>query len=250
MTVALKSRCEEQAERRERLEAISQLAAKVAHHLNNHLQVIIGCTMLAVEDLPDGHPAQEMLSQVLRGGERAAELAGQLLSISRQQTLNLETLDVNMVLADQLEKLQEICHDGISIRFRPQAQPGLVKADRSSIEQIVLTLCLNARDAMPGGGLLTLTTADLEPDTEILAQFGPLRPGPYVLIEVSDTGSGIDPAMACHIFEPFFTTKPTGQGTGLGLATVHGLVKQHQGVVLCRSEPNLGAVFQVYLPAI
>jgi two-component system, cell cycle sensor histidine kinase and response regulator CckA len=153
-----------------------------------------------------------------------------------------------MILADQLDHLKQICGDGIRVCMDAHARPALIEADRESVEQIVLTLVLNARDAMPDGGVLTLTTANAEPDQAIGGQDGRPRPGSYVLVEVSDSGCGIDPAMIDRIFEPFFTTKPTGHGTGLGLPAVHGLVKQHHGVVRCHSELGRGTAFRVYLP--
>jgi len=246
--VAEKTRLEMQYLESQKFEAIGRLAGGVAHDFNNLLQVINGYAALAAGDLPPDHPARPLVDQVLQAGERASALVGQLLTVSRRQVLDLQPLDLDLVIAEMFDQLRQAVGQAIDLRFRPQAQGGPIQADRTALERIVLNLCLNARDAMPGGGVLTLATEDVEFDAAACKKCAWAEPGAYLLLEVTDTGAGMTPELQERIFEPFFTTKATGKGTGLGLATVHSLVNQHGGLVRCESEPGRGSVFQVYLP--
>jgi len=244
-----KAALEKQYLQAQKLEAVGQLAGGVAHDFNNLLQIINGYAALAIADLPADHPAAASLAQVRRAGESASRLADQLLSISRKRPLDIDVLDPNLFIAELLEMLRRVIGDGIRIAYHPRSQTGTILVDRCSLEQVLLNLCVNARDAMPGGGVLTLATEDVVFDAKACRGHVWAQPGPYVRIDVGDTGCGMPPAVAERIFEPFFTTKPLGRGTGLGLSAVQGLVGQHGGAVFCRSELGRGTVFQVYLPA-
>jgi signal transduction histidine kinase len=238
---------EMQLRQAQKMEMIGQLAGGVAHDFNNLLAVIFGhCEMLAMK-LPQESPGRDSVDQIGRAAERAAALTRRLLAFSRQQVLEPQLLDLNLLVADMEKMLQRLI--GENVRLITVLQPGLnrVLADPSQIDQIIMNLAVNGRDAMPKGGRLTLQTRDLELDAE--TQSGQ-RPGRYVLLAVMDTGCGMTPKVQARIFEPFFTTKGVGQGTGLGLAMVSGIVQQNGGHIVVHSLPGIGTTFKIYLPAV
>jgi two-component system, cell cycle sensor histidine kinase and response regulator CckA len=239
---------EEQLRNAQHLEAIGRLAGGVAHDFNNILSIIMGHGELLLRTAREDERLRTGLEQIRRAADRAASLTQQLLAFSRKQVLQPKVLDLNEAVADVQKMLARVIGEDIELeaRLHPSLMP--VKADPGQMEQVLMNLAINARDAMPQGGRLTMETANLE----IPAEQGrdlELAPGRYVMLRVSDTGHGMDPATLAHIFEPFFTTKPRGKGTGLGLATVYGIVKQSGGNILAESNPGHGSVFRIYLPA-
>ena len=215
-------------ERAQRLEALGQLAGGIAHDFNNLLGVITGHSQLAQQLLPRDHPASAGIEQVVKASERAAALTHQLLSLSRAPSRGPHALDLNAVVDGVAAMLQRVISEDVEFDVRPGAALGPVRADPGEIEQILLNLALNARDAMPMGGRLGIETRNAELAEEEAALVG-LAPGPYVVLAVSDSGTGMDAQTRERIFEPFFTTKPEGRGSGLGLATVHGIVERCGG---------------------
>lgn len=242
-------RLEKQLLQAQKMEAIGQLAGGIAHDFNNILQAIKGYAELATDDLDAGHPARRSIQQVTNASERAAKLVGQLLAFGRRQILEPAHLEVNEVITGLTGMLERIIGEHIRLAFIPGHHLSTVHADRTMLEQVVVNLCVNARDAMPKGGKLTIETENVGIDDEYCQQNLWAHPGRYVLITVTDTGCGMDAATMEHIFEPFFTTKGTGKGTGLGLSTVYGIIRQHEGMVRVYSELNKGTTFKVYLPA-
>ncbi len=243
-------RLERQLLQAQKMEAIGQLAGGVAHDFNNILQAINGYTELALEDTSAGHPAQRSLAEIAKAAERAGKLVGQLLAFSRRQLLEPAHLDLNDVVGNLVGMLGRVIGEHIHLDCIPGHQLGTVRADRIMVEQVLLNLSVNARDAMPQGGRLTLETENVCFDSDYCAQNLWARPGRYVLLSVTDTGCGMDAATLEHIFEPFFTTKETGKGTGLGLSMVYGIVRQHEGMVRVYSEVGKGTTFKLYLPII
>ncbi|MBM2812241.1 MAG: hypothetical protein HW416_3000, partial [Chloroflexi bacterium] len=234
----------------QKMEAIGQLAGGIAHDFNNLLTVIIGFGNLVLErtDLPIG--AQAQLGEVVKAGERAAALTNQLLAFGRRQNLQPQVLDLNVVLADIEQLLAQLVGAPIDLIKRPASDLGSVQADPGQIEQVIVNLVVNARDAMPDGGQLTIETTNVELDAW-LGHVGMAVPaGSYVRLLLRDTGTGMDPETLARIFEPFFTTKEPGKGTGLGLASVYGIVTQSGGHVRVESKPGVGTVFEIYLPRV
>jgi len=230
-----------------KMEAVGQLAGGIAHDFNNILNVIGGYTELIMSKLPAGDQLCRNAERVLAATRRAADLVAQLLAFSRKQMLTTRVLNLNSVIGDILEMVRRLIREDIQLIFSPDSDLDLVSADQSQIEQVIINLTVNARDAMGEGGELRITTRNVR-----VGPFGSniptLPPGEYVNVTVADTGSGMDKETLARIFEPFFTTKEFGLGTGLGLSTVYGIVKQSGGEILVESEPGRGATFAIYLP--
>jgi two-component system, cell cycle sensor histidine kinase and response regulator CckA len=239
---------EDQLRQGQKMEAVGRLAGGVAHDFNNYLTAILGYSEILAHELGPRHAARDRVEQIHRAGERAAALTRQLLALSRRQNLEPEVLDLAELVRGLLTMIGRLL--GEDIRLTMVAPPGLgrVEADRSQLEQVILNLAVNARDAMPQGGSLTFELRDVELDrAQASARVG-LRPGPHVVLKVSDTGTGMDAKVLERIFEPFFTTKARGKGTGLGLSTVHGIVHQSNGVIAVTSAPGRGTTFEIHLP--
>jgi CheY-like chemotaxis protein/two-component sensor histidine kinase len=227
------------------MEAMGLLAAGGAHDFNNLLTVISGYCQLAQARVQPGHPVLRDLEEVAKAGDRAANLTRQLLAFSRQQVLEPRVLDLNEVIEDVEKMLRRLLGADVELRFRPAQDLGRVRADAGQIEQVLLNLIVNARDAMPDGGRISVETENAE-----INGAAELPSGPYVLLTVTDTGCGMDAKTASRIFEPFFTTKEVGRGTGLGLSTVHGIVKQSGGHIAVQSEPGQGTTFRIHFPRV
>ncbi len=234
----------------QRMEAVGRLAGGVAHDFNNLLTIISGYTELLLGEMESGHALREPVVVIRQAGEQAAALTQQLLAFSRRQIVQPRVLDVNRVVSDLARMLQRVIGEDVDLRTDLAADIPHVRADPRQIEQVLMNLAVNARDAMPQGGTLRIETATVGLDAQQV-RFLPGAPaGCYVRLAVSDSGCGMDEATRARIFEPFFTTKEIGKGTGLGLATVYGIVKQADGHLHVSSEPGRGTAFQVYLPAI
>jgi len=232
----------------QKMEAIGHLTGGVAHDFNNLLQVINGSTELALERTDNAEFVKKMLIEVAGAGERAARLVRQLLLFSRRQIMRPETLDLNGVVDDLLKLLRRVIEEHIRLEWVPGHRLGTIRADRSMMEQALMNLCVNARDAMPDGGVLTIESQSVVINEEFCETHAWAKPGRYVLVCVTDTGHGMSPEICDHMFEPFFTTKGEGQGTGLGLSTVYGIITQHEGMITAYSEVGKGTTFKVYLP--
>lgn len=244
-----KAKLEEQLRQAQKMESIGRLAGGVAHDFNNLLTVIHGYCALMQEQIPTGDPLMEDLGQIQRASERASSLTRQLLAFSRQQVLAPTVLDLNELIANLQKMLGRLIGEDITLETALQPELWPIIADPGQIEQVIMNLVVNARDAMPTGGKLTLETDNVYIDPDYAQIHIEIPVGPCVLLTITDTGYGIDRTTQAHIFEPFFTTKEQGKGTGLGLATVYGIVKQSGGHVTVHSEPGQGATFKIYLPA-
>ena len=240
---------EEQLRQSQKMEAIGRLAGGVAHDFNNLLSVIISYGELLLrlfEEIPPA--AKKQINQIIQSGNRAAELTSQLLAFSRQQVLEPKIVNINDILNDLANMLIRVIGEDIDLLLIPSEELDLVRVDRTQLEQVVLNLVVNARDAMPHGGQIILETANVSLDSNYLKKRPNVKPGKYVMVAVSDTGHGMGEAILANIFEPFFTTKDKGQGTGLGLATVHGIVNQSGGHIWVYSELEKGTTFKIYFP--
>jgi len=232
-----------------KMEAVGRLAGGIAHDFNNILQVITGNVAMASMDAPDGHPVHDSLAEISRAGERAVNLVQQLLAFSRREELRLRPVDIGALVVDTARMLHRLIGEDIALDVRPAPGALPVLGDPGRIEQVLLNLCVNARDAMPDGGKLTIDTEIMDLDEEYCRNRPETRPGKYVVVAVSDDGCGIPKEIQHRIFEPFFSTKEVGHGTGLGLATVYAIVRQHGGFINLYSEIGLGTTFRFYLPA-
>ncbi len=239
-----------QLQQSQKLEAIGQLAGGVAHDFNNLLTAILGYTDLSLRRTDVEDSIRRNLEETRKAAERAASLIRQLLAFSRKQILEPKVLDLNVVVRDMHKMLTRLIGENIDLATRQAGDLGIVKADPCQVEQIIVNLVVNARDAMPRGGKVTIETANMTIDDTDALKHPSVKPGPYVMLAVSDTGTGIDEETQARIFEPFFTTKEVGKGTGLGLSTVYGIVKQSGGNIWVYSEPGAGTVFKVYLPRV
>ena len=249
--ITKRKQLEEQFRQAQKMEAVGRLSGGVAHDFNNLLGVIIGYGEVIQEGLATTHPLRGSVDEILKAGHRAASLTRQLLAFSRQQVLDPRVLDLNAVVKDMEKMLKRLIGEDVELKTDLRPALACVKADESQIEQVVLNLVINARDAMPHGGNLTLATSDFYMDENFVRRYPyPVNVGNYILLNVSDSGIGMDPATKARIFEPFFTTKEKGKGTGLGLSMVYGIVKQSNGYIDVSSEIGIGTSFEIYLPKV
>jgi CheY-like chemotaxis protein len=232
------------------MEAIGRLAGGVAHDFNNLLGVIIGYSELALDQIGPANAVRGQVEQIRKAGERASALTRQLLAFSRQQVLDTKTLNLNAIISDMAQMLLRLIGEDVELQTKLDSELHAIRGDQGQIEQVIMNLAVNARDAMPQGGKLMIETRNTTVEDDELQRRTPMTPGDYILLTISDTGVGMDTETQAHIFEPFFTTKAQGKGTGLGLATVYGVVKQSGGYIWVYSEPGVGATFKVYLPRI
>jgi two-component system cell cycle sensor histidine kinase/response regulator CckA len=234
----------------QKLETVGKLAGGVAHEFNSILTAIIGQSELILDDLPPGHALSENAAGIRKAAERAATLTRQLLAYGRKTFLRPESLDLNQVIASMEVTIRHLVGRAVDVRIVPVADLHNVKADAGQIEQVIMNLVMNATDAMPNGGKLTLETANVSFDQETVRAYPDLKPADYVMLAISDTGTGMSEAVKTRVFEPFFTTKGIGQGTGLGLSTCYGIIKQSGGHISVYSEPGRGTIFKIYLPEV
>lgn len=241
---------EAQFRQAQKMEGIGRLAGGVAHDLNNLLTVINGTIELTLPEVATSEKIRSDLLEIRRATDRAAKLTRQMLAFSRQQVLRIEVLDLNEVVAAIMSMITRVIGEDVQVERQLAGDLRHIRADESQLEQVILNLAVNARDAMPGGGTITVQTANVELDQAFAAAHVTVTPGPHVLLRVSDTGVGMDAATMARVFEPFFTTKEPGKGTGLGLATVYGIVKQSGGTVWVESSVGRGATFSIYFPVV
>ena len=239
---------EAQLRQAQKMDAVGQLAGGIAHDFNNLLSVILAYGQMVAEGLPRESPFRESLEEIVKAGTRAAELTGQLLSFSRRQVMDLRVVNLNDVLVDVESMLRRMVGEDVEFDIVLSAEPVRCRADTAHLGQVLMNLAVNARDAMPDGGKLIIEIGTAELDDDYVKTHADARPGPHAMISVTDTGCGMSPETQARIFDPFFTTKPDGRGTGLGLSTVYGIVKQIGGNVWVYSEVGQGTTIKVYLP--
>jgi two-component system cell cycle sensor histidine kinase/response regulator CckA len=245
-----RKRLEVQLFQSQKLETVGKLVGGIAHEFNSILTVIIGQSELLLAELPSGSPLVKNATEISKAVGRASTLTQQLLASGRKQTLRLEVLDLNSVLAGMESSLRQLMGHGVAVRIACASGLGTVKADAGQIEQVIMNLATNAADAMPNGGELTLETANVTLDREQDSRFPEMKPGEYVVLAIKDTGEGMSEEIKARLFEPFFTTKGIGQGTGLGLSTCYGIIKQSGGHISVASELAQGSTFKIYLPQV
>ncbi len=248
--ISERRRLQVQLQQATKMEAVGRLAGGVAHDFNNLLNVIIGYSELMLERRNSGEFLERGAREIRKAADRAAGLTRQLLAFSRQQVLEPKVLDLHDIISEMKDLLLRMLGEDVELVVTPAEDLGRVRADPGQIGQVIMNLAANSRDAMPQGGRFMVETANFVVDEAFAAEHANMPPGPYVLLSVTDTGSGMTPEIRSHIFEPFFTTKEKGKGTGLGLATVYGIVKQSGGYIWVYSEPEQGATFKVYLPRV
>ena len=241
---------EEQLRQWQRVEAIGRLAGGVAHDFNNLLMTIKGCSELLLGAFDRRDPRREEVDEILKAADRATSLTRQLLAFGRRQVLQPQVLDLNAVVMNMDKMLRRLIGEDVQLMTSLDSDLWSVKVDPGMIEQVVMNLAVNSRDAMPNGGKLTIETTNVTHDEEYASHHVSVKPGYYVMLAISDTGCGMDKETKSHLFEPFFTTKETGKGTGLGLSTVYGIIKQSGGNIWTYSEPGLGTTFKIYLPRV
>ncbi len=241
---------EEQLRQATKMEAVGRLAGGIAHDFNNMLTALLGFSEVVLDHVEEGHPLREGAEEVRKTCQRSALLVRQLLAVSRRQLVQPTILDLNNRIKEMETMLRGLIGEDIDLvtDLNPALSP--VKADAGQMEQVLLNLVVNARDAMPTGGRLTIRTDNVDLDNTSTTRHFDLQPGPYVMMAVIDSGEGMDSELLAHIFEPFFTTKEKGKGTGLGLATVYGIIKQGGGSIWAYSEPDIGTTFKIYLPRV
>jgi signal transduction histidine kinase len=248
MDVTERRTLEEQFQQAQKMEAVGRLAGGVAHDFNNLLTSILGYCELLLADVGQGDPRRADIMEIQKAGTRAAGLTRQLLAFSRKQLIEPTLLDLNTIVADMRGMLARLIGEDVTIVVDTPTPVAQVKADRGQVEQVIMNLAVNARDAMPTGGTLTIATGDIALDERYAAAHLGVTPGSYVVISVTDTGTGMTPEVQARLFEPFFTTKEAGKGTGLGMATVYGIVTRAGGSIGVSSEVGKGTGFKVYFP--
>ena len=248
--ISERKRLEDELRQAQKMEAIGRLAGGVAHDFNNLLTVIHGYSEMLMRDIGKPERAAQHIDEIKKGADRAAALTRQLLAFSRRQVLAPEVMDLHAVVTNMAAMLHRLLGEDIELKIAGSPQPRLVRADRGQMEQVIMNLAVNARDAMPKGGALTLETSVVNLDEDYAAGIVTVVPGSYAMLTVRDTGLGMAEEVRAHIFEPFFTTKEAGRGTGLGLATVYGIVKQSGGYIWVSSKPGQGTTFTIHLPEV
>jgi PAS domain S-box-containing protein len=248
--ITARKRLEAQLFQSQRMETVGKLAGGIAHEFNSILTAIIGQSELLLGDLPARSPLARNAAEISKAAGRAATLTRQLLAYGRKQILQPETLDLNQVLANMQGMFHHLMGEDVAMQIVPGEGLQMVLADAGQIEQVIVNMAMNAREAMPGGGKLTLETANVSFDQESVGRYPELKAGDFVMLAITDTGAGMSEAVKARVFEPFFTTKDVGQGTGLGLSTCYGIVKQSGGHICVYSEPGRGATFKIYLPQV
>ncbi|MFY9551189.1 MAG: PAS domain S-box protein, partial [Thermoanaerobaculia bacterium] len=246
--ISERRRLEEQLLQSQKMEAIGRLAGGISHDFNNLLTAVTGYSELLLSQLPEEDARREFAEEIRKAGQRAAGLTHQLLAFSRRQVLEPRVLDLNAVIANMERMLRRVIGEDVELTTALDPELWRARADPGQIEQAILNLVVNARDAMPRGGHLTIETANVEIDNQFARNYESVQPGPHVMVAVSDTGVGMDAELQARLFEPFFTTKERGKGTGLGLSTTYGIVKQSGGSIWVYSEPGVGTTFKIYLP--
>jgi PAS domain S-box-containing protein len=243
-----RKRLEAQLLQSQKMETVGRLAGGVAHDFNNLLTAITGYADLALDDLPPDSPVRSDIEELRKAADRAANLTRQLLAFARKQKIEPRVMSLNQLISDMHGVIRRLIGEHIELIILPAADLGSVRADANQIEQVVVNLVINARDAMPEGGRLEIATSNVVLDAQYAGEHLDVAAGSYVLLTIADTGVGMDPVVQEHLFEPFFTTKGPGKGTGLGLATCYGIIKQHGGYILSYSEVGRGTLMKIYLP--